>query len=446
MNKSFLPLLEEDFFSDLTHQNNYDQDCLNNSCQDSNETNLSINNTTNYICQNITLNISKNKKSSASFCVNLMKEQAKPNCTISNNYTQNIILHSLNSLKNKDINLYNKIEISKGVQHIVLKSLKKNKQKNNKISNNDNNENFNNNDINNNDDIINNNIKLNSNNIIRVIFSSEKMLKNFPMEYIKEMITDLCINLYNSDFSLEKIMIKQSHLINNQQKNFFQIRMSLFNFILDLTLNSHIKESTLFLTYIIFDRYISIQPTNYDELLLIIITSFALAIKYIESNVPNLEELCNICEKKFNKEQINKCELNIMEKLNYNISIPTIFDLFQFIKVIKNMNSKEYNFGLFIMEMFIIEGWSLKYNPLIVIEAIYLLILETNGKEKKNLNLYNYMSSSVINTREYNEEINKCLSDIKNVCLHIKENNFSCLIKKFAKEKYQKISVDFQLI
>ena len=30
-----------------------------------------------------------------------------------------------------------------------------------------------------------------------------------------------------------------------------------------------------------------------------------------------------------------------MEKLNYNISIPTIYDLFQFVKVIKNMNVKD---------------------------------------------------------------------------------------------------------
>ena len=135
-----------------------------------------------------------------------------------------------------------------------------------------------------------------------------------------------------------------------------------------------------------------------------------------------------------------------MDKLNYNISIPTIFDLFQFIKVIKNLNLKDYNLGLFILEMFVISGGVLKYNPLNTIEAIYLLIMETNGKEKRNLNLYNYMNNFNINLILYKEETNKCLLNIKDECLHVKEKNFTYLIKKFSSETFQKISIDFQLI
>ena len=42
-----------------------------------------------------------------------------------------------------------------------------------------------------------------------------------------------------------------------------------------------------------------------------------------------------VYDKKFNKDQIIKYELYIIDKLNYNISMPKIFDLFQFINVIK---------------------------------------------------------------------------------------------------------------
>ena len=52
-----------------------------------------------------------------------------------------------------------------------------------------------------------------------------------------------------------------------------------------------------------------------------------------------------------------------MDKLNYNISMPTIFDLFQFINVIKNLSLKDYNLGLFILEMFVVSGGVLKYSP-----------------------------------------------------------------------------------
>ena len=430
MNRKFILTIDEDLFSDNTHKNNCDSDYLTNSCQDSNETYLSLNNTENYNCQNITLDVTKNKKDSASFCLNLINEPNKANFNISHNCTQNIILHSLKD--NLNPNTFYKIS-NKGVQHIVLKSLKKNEEK--EKSKNDNNENINNKS----------NMELNSNNIIRVILSNEKVLKNFPMEYFNEMMCDLCTNLYNSECNYEKIRINQRHL-QNYQEDFFDKRMFHFNFILHLTLNTYINEATLFLTYVIFDRYSSNHHIKDEELLLIIITSFAIAIKYMESSVPNLDELCDICEKAFNKEQINKCELNIMEKLNYNISIPTIYDLFQFVKVIKNMNAKDYNLGLFILEMYYIGGRALKYNALIVIEAIYLIILETNGKEKKNLNLYSYMTNTGINIMKYNQEIASCFLDIKNECIHIKEKNFSRLIKKFASEKYQKISIDFQLL
>ena len=434
MDRKFFLTIDENLFSDDTHKNNCDSDGLTNSCLDSNETFLSLNNTENYVCQNITLDVTKNKKDSASFCLNLMKEPNKENFNISHNYTQNIILHSLKD--NLNPNSFYKIS-NKGVQHIVLKSLKKNEEI--RKSKNDNNENISNNSNN-------SNMQLNSNNIIRVILSNEKVIKNFPMEYFNEMMYDLCTNLYNSENIYEKIRINQRHFYNHQQQDFFDKRMSLFNFILYLTLDTYINEATLFLTYDIFDRYCSNQPIKEDESQLFAITSFAIAIKYIESTIPNLDELCCICGKAFNKEQINKCELILMEKLNYNISIPTIYDLFQFVKVIKNMNVKDYNLGLFILEMYYIGGGALKYNALIVIEAIYLIILETNGKEKRNLNLYIYMANSGINITKYNEEITSCLLDIKKKCIHIKEKNFSRLIKKFASEKYQKISVDFQLI
>ena len=434
MNKIVFSQMGENIFLDDTHKKSNNPQNNKSSAKNAGEMNSSINNYNNCICQNISLNVNQNKKNSASFALNIINKQKNNNNFDNNNYTQHIILHSLNALKNSKSIPNNENENenrNKGIQHIILKSLKK--YKNDKLNNDKNqNENY-------------NNIMFNKTNIIRVIVSSEKIIKNFPSEYLNEMICDICSNLYESQYNLEKIQLKQSHFFKNYQ-NFFEIRKSLFNLIIQLCMNTEISESTLFLTYNIFDRYISIEPTNNDELLLIIITCFSLAIKYTETSVPNLDELCVILGKKFNKEDIGKCELIIMEKLNYNISIPTIFDLFQFIKVLKNLNQKEYYLGLFILEMVVIGCVFLKYNPLCVVEAIYLLILETFNKEKWNLNLYNYMINSNINKIKYNEEINFCLANIKEECLHIKDKNFYHLIKKFSNDKYCKISVDFQLI
>ena len=47
---------------------------------------------------------------------------------------------------------------------------------------------------------------------------------------------------------------------------------------------------------------------------------------------------------------------------------------------------------------------------------------------------------------KYNYDINNCFLDVKNECSHIKEKNFDILIKKYAGDKFQNISVDFQLL
>ena len=423
MSGKFLLTIDEDLLSDYTDKNKCYSDFLTNSYQGSNNTFLSINDSTNYICHNTILNTVQNKKERTPLFVNLINQSNKVK------YNKSIILHILKD--NKNTNSFYKTN-NKDAQHTILNSsLKKNEtiKKSNKENTNNNNKVF------------------NSKNIIRVILSSEKAIKNFPMEYLNEMICDLCSNLFNFECSFDKIKTTQNNLYNQQQEYcFFDKRMSNFNFILHLTTNSCIKEATLFLAFVIFDRYSSKQPINKDESHIIAIISFAIAIKYMESNAPNLDQLYNLCRKTFSKEQINKHELDIMEKLNYNISIPTIFDLFQFVRVIKNMNLRDYNLGLFILEMFYISGGALKYNALIIIEALYLIILEISGKEKKNLNLYSYIADSGIDIIKYNEDIKKCLLGIKNECIHIKEKKYIYLVKKFASEKYQKISVDFQLL
>lgn len=436
MNANFYSQINDNIFLDNTYNKNYDSISKTNSYQNSTETNLSLNYNSNYICQKISLNDNKDKKNSASFSLNIVNEQNQINLSHNNKYVQNIILHSINTKKNSKSfknNENESINRNNCIQHIKLKTLKKNKENNFKKFEEEIKQNYN------------NNIIFDTNNTIRVIISNEKNMKNFPLEYINEMICDLCNNLYITKYNLDKIrIIKNQTYIDNQ--TYLENRMTLFKVIFCLTMNSTISDSTLFLTFDIFDRYISLQTLNIDELLIILITSFSMAIKYSESTVPNLEQLCTVCGNKFNKEQINKCELNIMEKLNFNISIPTIFDLFQFIKVLKNMKSKEYYLGLFILEMFVISGGVLRYNALIVIEAIYLIVLETNGRQMRNLNLYNYMPKTNINTNKYNEEINNCFLNIKEECLHIKEKNFTYLIKKFSSEKYEKISIDFQLL
>ena len=440
--------MKEKIFSEET-EHNYHTNLKNISYKNTSQINSSLNKTSNQTYLKICLNQTgiRTKKNGASLCLNLTHNQERQKNEQKLNYTQHIILHTV---KNKKKILEEENKLKK-----IISEKKQKKEVN--YQNSLNKENINQNvltGINKENRENNGNIIFDRNNIIRVIISSEKIIKNFPMEYIHEMVVDICYHLLNNEYTYDKIKTTNNININEQNtflfqesQNFFRYRKFYFNFLLQISLGCPISDSTLFLSFAIFDRFLCSSFVNYDDFLLTIITSFVLAIKYNESSEANLDELCQICQKKFSKEDINKCEINIMEKLDYNLSIPTIFDLFQFIKIIKYLNEKEYYFGLLVLEMFVINGGNLRYNSLIIIEAVYKLIIETIGKQTKNLILYDkYLVNSGINIIKYEENINNCLLDIKNDCENIKNNDFSILINTFSDDKYKKISIDFQLV
>ena len=443
MNKLYFPAFKEKLFSEETVYNYY-TNLKNISHKNTSQINSSLNKTSNQTYLKIDLNQTgtRTKKNGASFCLNLTHNQERQKIDQRYNYTQHIILHTVK----------NKKKILEGENKLKKIKSEKNQKREINDENNFNKENINEENMQENQEN-NGNLILERNNIIRVIVSSEKIIKNFPMEYIREMIIDICYHLLNNEYTYDKIKATNDININEQNSflfqeshNFFEYRKFYFNFLLQISLGTPISESTLFLSFAIFDRFLCSTFVNYEDFLLITVTSFVLAIKYNESSEANLDELCQICQRKFVKEEINKCEINIMEKLDYNISIPTIFDLFQFIKIIKYLNEKEYYFGLFVLEMFVINGGNLRYNSLIVIEAVYKLICHTTGKQVKNYILYDYLLNSGINIIKYEENINKCLLDISNDCVNIQNNDFSILINKFSDDKYKKISNDFQLV
>ena len=448
MNKILFPTIQDRLYSEQT-ENNYHSNIKNNFYKDTSKSISSLNKTSNQTYLKISFYPTgiKTQKNGASLCLNLIHNQNKQKIEGRNNYTQHIILHTAKNKKriNEERNKIQKTTLksleedlspiereTKEQIDLYKNELDKTRNESNEIKKSRGNI-----------------ISYDRNNIIKVIVSSEKLMKNFPMEYINEMISDICYNLLNNEYTYDKIKLKNenSFLFNQESQNFYELRKYYFNFIIQISLNTTLCESTIFLAFAIFDRFLCSAQVNLDDLLLVLITSFVLAIKYNESSDANFDELCDICGKKFNKEDIKKCELNIMDKLNYNLSIPTIFDLFQFIKIIKYLNEKEYYFGLFVLEMFVINGRNLKYNAIIIIEAVYKLIIQTYGKQTKNFILYDYLMNSGIDIIKYEENINVCLSDIKNDCIDIKNNNdFIYLVNKFSDDKFQNISIDYQLI
>jgi len=269
MNKIYFPSLKEKIFSEET-EHNYHTNLKNISYKNTSQINSSLNKTSNQTYLKVCLNQTgiRTKKNGASLCLNLTHNQERQKNEQKLNYTQHIILHTV---KNKKKILEEENKFKK-----IISEKKQKKEVN--YQNTLNKENINQNvltGINKENRENNGNIIFDRNNIIRVIISSEKIIKNFPMEYIHEMVVDICYHLLNNEYTYDKIKTTNNININEQNtflfqesQNFFRYRKFYFNFLLQISLGCPISDSTLFLSFAIFDRFLCSSFVNYDDFLL----------------------------------------------------------------------------------------------------------------------------------------------------------------------------------
>lgn len=238
------------------------------------------------------------------------------------------------------------------------------------------------------------------------LYENNKLVNhnNFTIEEYNNLIDTLTFLEYGSSF-LEEYFNEQeilkNFLINHSITPY--MRMKMVDWMIEIFTNIPTKEITFFISVNIMDRFFFYSKNNYkaDNLHLIGICSIFLAFKYSETNPIKLNFLVEkIAHNKFKKEEIIKMEQHILEVLNFNLVIPTLYEFtmlyfrnifycienFYNIKNIKLKNSlKEYidNYNIDLLE----------HNELLLIDKYYekLTLIE-----KYNENMRNYVKSIVI--------------------------------------------------
>ena len=121
MNKILYPSFQNDLYSEKT-EHNYLSNIKNISYKNLSESSSSLNKTSNQTYLKVSLYPTggREQKNGASFCLNLIKNKNQQKINTINNYTQHIILHTVENKKKIS-------EEESKIQKIILKSLKKEK-------------------------------------------------------------------------------------------------------------------------------------------------------------------------------------------------------------------------------------------------------------------------------------------------------------------------------
>ena len=277
------------------------------------------------------------------------------------------------------------------------------------------------------------------------LFLIEENIQKNP-QYLSEYLFDILENLLLEESSyIKRNYINPDFLfsINNNELT-PEIRLVSINWlIMMLHKVFKFKESTLFLSVQLVDRFLTKKMLSLEKTELLLLTSLLIASKHEEIDYVNMKEALQLSSNKFSQNQITSMEYEILTELDFEIIAPNMSDYYNIFCTILNMTEIERNKGQFLLNIILIDFNMLEYSNFILALAVVKLIIKKSVKP-----LIKIITDLLIKNNE-----NICLNMLKDedivdvVCKKIRklyQKFINCKYKniqeKFSEEKYCSVS------
>ena len=363
-------------------------------------------------------------------------------------------LNEQNILKKDDINNIN-------ISFKKINLIKLNIPKNNKSNNKGNINNF----QKNNDDKKSNN-DIDENKIDKMFFNNKKEPKNelkiikvkiWPLFNIKEneKNKDLRYNLQRAKEYLKEIhlylkMVESKGIALSNYMSLIQtdinekMRVILINWLVEVHFKFRLLNETLFICINIIDRYLSQKNINRKYLQLLGITSLFIASKYEEIYAPSAKDLIFMTDNAYKMDEMIKMENEILGVLKFELTFPTSLRFLELYGNVLNLDEINFFRCYYLNEVSLINYNLCGICPsLIACVCLYINL-------KSNLRLFKgYNEEELFNITGYKKtEINGCLKILINALVKMDDpnNKFISIKKKYALDKYMKVSNEHYLI
>lgn len=139
----------------------------------------------------------------------------------------------------------------------------------------------------------------------------------FKDEYLDEIYQNFILDEKLSNLKINSNYMKKQNNINDK------MRAILVDWLIEVHRNYNFKRKTLFQTVYIIDLYLSYELVYKENLQLLGVASLLISAKENEVIYPSLEEFISITDNAYNKSQLLKMEIHVLQALNFEIIIPT---------------------------------------------------------------------------------------------------------------------------
>jgi G2/mitotic-specific cyclin-B, other len=162
-----------------------------------------------------------------------------------------------------------------------------------------------------------------------------------------------------------------------------KMRSILIDWLVEVHLKFKLNIPTLYLASHLLDRYCMLEQVTKNKLQLVGITALLIASKYEEIYPPDLRDCVYITDSAYTREEVLGMEAKILKRLNWQISVSTIWTFMCRILKIADATSLQYQRACYYSERSLQEHDMLAYRPsMIAAAAVYLARLYDVGEAK----------------------------------------------------------------
>ncbi|KAL8514327.1 hypothetical protein ACS0TY_013444 [Phlomoides rotata] len=162
-----------------------------------------------------------------------------------------------------------------------------------------------------------------------------------------------------------------------------RMRGILIDWLIEVHYKFELMDETLYLTVNLIDRFLAIQSVVRKKLQLVGVTAMLLACKYEEVSVPVVDDLIQISDRAYSRQEVIDMEKLIVNTLQFNLSLPTPYVFMRrFLKAAQSDKKLEL-LSYFLIELCLVEYEMLQFPPsLLAAAAIFTADCTISGYKK----------------------------------------------------------------
>ncbi|KAF7022414.1 hypothetical protein CFC21_035174 [Triticum aestivum] len=206
-----------------------------------------------------------------------------------------------------------------------------------------------------------------------VISSTKKVLATYNIDkadaHNELAVVDYVEDIYRFYKSTEGSSRPLCTYMSSQTDINERMRAILIDWLIEVHHRLMLMPETLYLTVYIIDQYLSMENVLRKELQLVGVSAMLISCKYEEIWAPLVKELLVLSDNAFSREQVLSTEKSILNKLQWNLTVPTVYVfLLRYAKAA--MGDKELeNMAFFYAELALVDYSMLVYSPSVTAAA-----------------------------------------------------------------------------